>query len=56
MYLIWKTGLLNNEKIGAMFDLSYSSVSHSVTAVMFRMAKEHKFRDYIEGLYSQFMV
>ena len=56
IYLIWKTGLLTNEKIGAMFDLTYSSVSHSVKAVKFKMAKEHKFRDFIEDLNSQFKV
>jgi len=56
IYLIWKTGLLTNEKIGAMFDLTYSSVSHSVKAVKFRMEKEHNYRDYIEDLHSQFKV
>jgi hypothetical protein len=56
LYLIWQTGLLTNEKIAAIFDLTYSSVSHSVKAVKSKMAKEHKFRDYIENLYSQFTV
>jgi chromosomal replication initiation ATPase DnaA len=51
--LIWQTGLLTNQKIGAIFDLTHSSVSHSVKAVKFRMAKEHKFKDYIEDLNSQ---
>ena len=48
--------MLTNEKISAIFDLTYSSVSHSVKAVKSRMAKEHKFRDYIEDLNSQFKV
>jgi REP element-mobilizing transposase RayT len=56
LYLIWQTGLLTNEKIGAIFDLTYSAVSHSVKAVKARVAKEHKFRDYIENLNSQFKV
>ena len=56
IYLVWQTGLLTNEKIGAIFDLTYSSVSHSVKAVKSAMAKEHKFRDYIEDLNSQFKV
>jgi chromosomal replication initiation ATPase DnaA len=46
VYLIWQTGLLTNEKIGVVFDLTYSSVSHSVRAVKARMAKDHKLRDY----------
>jgi chromosomal replication initiation ATPase DnaA len=56
IFLIWQTGLLTNEKIGAIFDLTYSSVSHSVKAVKSRMAKEHKFRNYIEDLNSQIKV
>jgi len=36
--------------------LTYSSVSHSVKAVKFKMAKEHKFRDDIKNLNSQFKV
>jgi REP element-mobilizing transposase RayT len=55
-YLIWQAGLLTNEKISAIFDLTYSSVSHSVKTVKSRMAEEHKFRDYIEDLNSQFKV
>lgn len=56
IYLIWQTGLLTNEKIGAIFDLTYSSVSHSVKAVKSRMVKEYKFRGCIEDLNSQFKV
>ena len=32
-YLIWKTGIMTNEKIGEFFDLSYSSISHIVKSV-----------------------
>ena len=56
VYLIRQTGLLTNEKIGAVFDLTYSSVSHNAGAVKARMAKDHKFRDYFLGLNSQFKV
>ena len=56
VYLIWQTGLLTNEKIGAFFELTYSSVSYSVRAVKGRIAKDHKFRDYLESLNSQFEV
>jgi len=49
-------GLLTNEKIVAIFNLTYSSVSHSVKAIKSKMAKEHKFKDYIEDLNSQFKV
>jgi hypothetical protein len=55
-YLIWHTGLANSEKTGTIFDLTYSSVSRSVQAVKSKMAKEDKFKDYIEDLNSQFKV
>jgi hypothetical protein len=55
-YLIWHTGLANSEKIGTIFDLTYSPVSRSVKAVKSKMAKEDKFKDYIEDLNSQFKV
>ena len=56
VYLIRQTGVLTNEKIGAVFDLTYSWVSHSVRAVKAGMEKDHKYRDYFEGLNSQFKV
>jgi hypothetical protein len=55
-YLIWHTGLANSEKIGTIFDLTCSSVSHSEKAVKSKMAKEDRFKDYIEDLNSQFKV
>jgi hypothetical protein len=39
-----------------IFDLTYSSVSHNVKAVKSKMAKEDRFKDYIENLNSQFKV
>ena len=56
VYLIWQTGMLTNEKTGAIFNLTYSSVSHIVRSVRLRIAKERKFREYIEDLISQFKV
>ena len=56
IYLIWQTGMITKEKIGAIFDLTYSSVSHYVGSVKASMANNHKFRDYFEGLNSQFKV
>jgi hypothetical protein len=53
-YLIWHSGLLTNEKIGAIFDLTYSSISHSVRSVRARMARDHKFKDLVMIFSSQF--
>ncbi len=56
IYLVWRTGLLTNEKIGAIFGLSYSSVSHRVQAVKDKMARDTKFKKRWDGLYSQIKV
>ena len=57
LFGLWmQTGLLTNERIGEVFDLTYSSMSHSVKAVKSKMAKEDRLKDYIEDLNSQFMV
>jgi hypothetical protein len=56
IYFIWQSGLLTNEKIGAMFDLTYSAVSHSVRAVKAGLAADDKFRECFESLNSQFKV
>jgi putative transposase len=52
MYLLWKTGKLPNEKIGNLFGVTYSSVSHSIRAVNYRLKKERKFRQKANELYS----
>ena len=56
IYFIWQSGLLTNEKIGAMIDLTYSAVSHSVRAVKAGLAADDKFRECFESLNSQFKV
>ena len=56
IYLIWQTGLMTNKKIGEIFDLTYSSVSHSVKAVKTRMTKDQKYSIYLDKLNSQFKV
>lgn len=56
IYFIWLTGLLTNEKIGALFGVTYSLVSHSVRSVKTKMTNDPKFRAYCDELYSQFKV
>jgi len=56
IYFIWQTGSLTNEKIGSLFGITYSSVSHSVRSVRSKMTKDSKFRAYCDDLYSQFKV
>ena len=56
MYLLWKTGKVPNEKIGCLFGVTYSAVSHSIRAVNDRSKKDRKFRQKVNGLYSLFKV
>jgi hypothetical protein len=44
IYFIWKNGSLTNEKIGALFGLTYSSVSHSIRSVKSRLKKDGKLK------------
>lgn len=56
IYFIWKTGMLTNEKIGALFGLTYSSVSHSVRSVKTRLKKDSVLEAKIKQLNSQFKI
>jgi REP-associated tyrosine transposase len=42
VFLVWKTGILTNEKIGHLFGVSYSSVSHIVKAMKSRLNRDRK--------------
>jgi chromosomal replication initiation ATPase DnaA len=54
MYLLWKTRKLPNEKIGSLFGVTYSAVSHSIGAVDDRLKREKKFRQKVNELSSLF--
>ena len=56
IYLSWKTEMLTNEKISALFGLTYSSVSHSVKAVKSGLDQDLKLKDKFDRLNSQFKI
>jgi REP element-mobilizing transposase RayT len=56
IYFIWKTGMLTNEKIGALFGLTYSAVSHSVRSVKSRLQKDQALKEKLHQLNSQFKI
>lgn len=56
IYLLWETGLLTNEKIGSFFGLTYSSVSHSVKAVRFKLEEDRRLRDKLRQINSLFKI
>jgi len=37
---IWKTGVLTNDKIGSLFGMTYSSVSHIVRSIRLKIARD----------------
>jgi len=56
IYLIWKTGRLTNARIGALFGVSYSSVSHSVKSAKKKIDKDPKLRSIFNIANSQFKI
>jgi len=54
LYGIWKTGQLKNEKIGSLFGLSYSGVSHAVNSTKLEPAKSRKLQTKFDKLNSLF--
>jgi len=56
IYLIWKTGRLTNARIGALFGVTYSSVSHNVKAAKAKLMQDPKLRAKFNALNSQFKI
>jgi REP element-mobilizing transposase RayT len=54
LYVIWRAGGLRNEQIGSLFDISYSAVSHAVSAVKARIKKDQKLQAKFNHLNSLF--
>jgi len=54
IYGIWKTGQLNNEKIGRLFGLSYSGVSHAVKSAKTKLAGNKQLQIKFDRLNSLF--
>jgi hypothetical protein len=54
VYFIWNTGRLSNTEIGALLNMGYSSVSHSVKSFKEKVNKNNKLKQQLENLKSQF--
>ncbi|MDY6973082.1 MAG: transposase [Thermodesulfobacteriota bacterium] len=50
----WRTGLLTNDKIGQLFGMTYSSVSHIVKSVTRRMGQDNGLKKRFDHIYSLF--
>jgi hypothetical protein len=54
VYGIWKTGQLKNQKIGSLFGLSYSGVSHAVKSAKLKLVKSRQLQTKFDQLNSLF--
>ena len=54
VYFLWNKGLMTNEKLGQLFNMSYSAVSHCVKIFKEKMNKDKKVKNQFEKLNSQF--
>jgi putative transposase len=56
VFCIWKTGLMTNKKIGDLFGVSYSSISHIVKSVQVRLKTDKAFMTKFMNVYSLFKI
>jgi REP element-mobilizing transposase RayT len=56
VYALWKTGMLTNDKIGDIFGVSSSSISHSVRAMKLTLQKDHQAKSRLNQIYSLFKI
>ena len=56
VFSVWKTGLLTNDKIGRLFGMTYSSISHIVKKVRSRMEEDRDLKEKFSQIYSQFKI
>ncbi len=45
VFFIWKTGILTNEKIGCLFGMTYSSISHIVKTIKFKLDQDRGLKE-----------
>jgi len=46
VYFLWNKGLMTNEKVGQLFNMSYSTISHCVKIFKETFAKPHFLPDF----------
>ena len=54
VFSVWKTGILTNDRIGNLFGITYSSVSHIVKTVRLRIDKDRDLKGKYSKIYSLF--
>jgi hypothetical protein len=54
LYSLWNKGLTINEKLGQLFNMGYSAISHCVKTFKDKMNKDKKVKSQFEKVNSQF--
>ncbi|OPL15438.1 MAG: hypothetical protein AVO38_10630 [delta proteobacterium ML8_D] len=54
VFSVWKTGILTNEKIGRLFGMTYSSISHIIRSLRLRMDENRDLKEKFNQVYSLF--
>jgi hypothetical protein len=52
VYLVWKTCMLPNEETGRLFGMTYSAISHILSAMRTRINEEPDLRTKYHYIYS----
>ncbi len=54
VYLLWNKGLMTNEQLGRLFNISHSAISHSVKIFKEKMVNDKEVKNQFETINSQF--
>jgi hypothetical protein len=54
LYFLWNKGLMTNEQLGSLFNISHSAVSHSVKIFKEKMINDKKVKNQFDRFISQF--
>ena len=54
VYLLWNKGVMTNEQLGRVFNISHSAVSHSVKVFKEKMINDKKVKNQFDAINSQF--
>ena len=56
VFCVWKTGILTENKIGNLFGMTYSSISHIVKTVRLRIDKDQDLKEKYSKIYTLFRI
>lgn len=54
IYFLWNKGLMTNEQLGRLFNISHSAISHGVKIFKEKMINDKKVKNQFDKINSQF--